>query len=82
MTRQEVFDKLQTIIIDQTGCESAQIHDGAEFAEDLDCDSLDGVELMMAVEEQFDIEIPDEDGPELLGTVGLAVDYIHGKLNG
>lgn len=69
-----VLDKIKKIIVDQLDVEESEITLETSF-EDLDADSLDIVELIMALEEEFGIEIPDEDG-EKLTTVGSAVDYI------
>ena len=72
---QEVFDKVQKIVAEQLGVEEAEVKPEANFASDLGADSLDTVELVMALEEEFDIEIPDE-AAEGIGTVQAAVDYI------
>ncbi len=73
-----VLDKIKKIIVDQLDVEESEITLETSF-EDLDADSLDIVELIMALEEEFGIEIPDEDG-EKLTTVGAAVDYINSKV--
>jgi acyl carrier protein len=70
-----VEQKIKQIIADQLGVEASEIADEASFAEDLGTDSLDRVELIMAFEEVFDIEISDED-TEKITTVQDAVDYI------
>lgn len=72
---ESVFDKVKAIIVDQLGVEEDQVTPDASFIEDLGADSLDIVELIMALEEEFDIEVPDEDAEKLL-TVRDAVDYI------
>ncbi|MCH7753492.1 acyl carrier protein, partial [candidate division KSB1 bacterium] len=64
-------DKVNEIIVDQLGVDAGEVKDGASFIDDLGADSLDTVELVMAFEEEFDIEIPDEDA-EKLNTVGDA----------
>ena len=69
------FDKVKEIIIEQLDVQADQVTADASFIEDLGADSLDTVELVMALEEKFDIEIPDEDA-ETIKTVRLAVDYI------
>ncbi|GJM45131.1 MAG: acyl carrier protein [Gemmatimonadota bacterium] len=69
------FDKVKEIIIEQLDVQSDQVTADASFIEDLGADSLDTVELVMALEEKFDIEIPDEDA-EKIKTVRLAVEYI------
>lgn len=73
-----VYDKIKQIVVDQLGVEDeGQVTVETSF-KDLDADSLDVVELIMALEEEFDIEIPDEDA-EKLTTVGAAVEYIKEK---
>ena len=76
----EYFDKVKEIIIDKLGVEEGKINMDAKFIDDLGADSLDTVELIMQFEEEFGIEIPDEDTESLL-SVGQAVDYISQKLN-
>ena len=71
--------KFQEIIVDRLGVEPAQITPEASFIDDLGADSLDTVELVMAFEEEFDIEIPDEDA-EKLTTVGKAMEYLRKRL--
>lgn len=71
------FDKVKSIVAEQLGVDSADITLETSF-DDLNADSLDVVELIMALEEEFDIEIPDEDA-EKIKTVGDAVDYIKEK---
>ncbi len=73
------FDKVKEVIIDKLGVEEDSIKSEAHFVNDLGADSLDTVELIMEFEEEFGIEIPDEDA-ENITTVGKAVDYIE-KLN-
>ena len=75
-----VEEKVVEIIIDQLGVEEKQVNPEASFIDDLGADSLDTVELVMALEEEFDIEIPDEDA-EKIATVQNAVDYIKDKTN-
>jgi acyl carrier protein len=70
-----VFEKVKEIIADQLGVDEEEIVSDARFIEDLGADSLDLVELIMALEEEFDLEIPDEDA-EKISTVGDAVEYI------
>ena len=76
----EHFDKVKEIIVDKLGVENGKITMEAKFIDDLGADSLDTVELIMQFEEEFGIEIPDEDAEGLL-SVGEAVDYISQKLN-
>ena len=79
MTKAEILEKLQQIIQDRLDVEKDQIVPGASIVEDLGADSLDIVELIMGIEEEFDIEIPDEDA-EKLTTVGEAINYAAAKL--
>lgn len=71
----EIFEKVKEITVDQLGVDADSVTLEASFVDDLDADSLDTVELMMALEEEFDIEIPDEDA-EKISTVSDAVNYI------
>ena len=71
-------DKIKQIIADQLGVKKEEVTDGAKFVDDLGADSLDTVELVMALEEEFGIEIQDEDA-EKLQTVGDALKYIEEK---
>jgi len=70
--------KIKSIIAEQLGVKVEEVVDGAKFVEDLGADSLDTVELVMALEEEFGIEIPDEDA-EKMTTVGEAMKYIEQK---
>ncbi|HEV2283327.1 MAG TPA: acyl carrier protein [bacterium] len=69
------FDRVKAIVVEQLGVDAAQVTPQSKFVEDLGADSLDVVELVMALEEEFDLEIPDEDA-EKIATVGEAVKYI------
>ena len=69
------FDKVKDVVLDKLGVEDSQITMEASFVDDLGADSLDTVELIMELEEEFGIEIPDEDA-ENITTVGSAVGYI------
>lgn len=69
------FEKVRDVIVDQLGVDADEVTMEASFVEDLGADSLDVVELIMGLESEFDIEIPDEDA-EKIGTVGDAVEYI------
>jgi acyl carrier protein len=69
------FDKVKEVIIDKLGVEEDAINTDAHFVNDLGADSLDTVELIMELEEEFGIEIPDEDAENMM-TVGSVVDYI------
>ncbi len=75
MTEQEIFDKLKPIIVEQLGAEEEKVTMEATFVDDLSADSLDIVELVMNIEEEFGIEIPDGDA-EKITTVGDVVNYI------
>jgi len=75
-----VEDKVKEIIVDQLGVDSKQVEGSASFIDDLGADSLDTVELVMALEEEFDVEIPDEDA-EKIATVQNAIDYIKSHTN-
>ena len=79
MKKEEMLARLKEIIIDRLDVEEDQIVPEASFVEDLGAGSLDIVELIMGIEEEFDIEIPDEDA-EKLTTVGEAMNYTLGKL--
>lgn len=70
-----VEERVKEIIIEQLGVDAGQVNQTAKFVEDLGADSLDTVELVMALEEEFSLEIPDEDA-EKITSVGDAVDYI------
>ena len=76
MDTEEVFDKVKGIIVEQLGVAEASVTMEASFIDDLGADSLDIVELVMALEEEFDIEIPDSDA-EKVTTVGDVVEYIN-----
>jgi acyl carrier protein len=75
MMAESVEEKVREIIVNELGVEADKVTDEASFVEDLGADSLDTVELVMAFEEEFDIEIPDEDA-EKLQTVGDAMRYL------
>ena len=70
-----VFEKVKEIIVEQLGVEEDDVTLESSFIDDLGADSLDIVELVMALEEEFDIEIPDSDAEKVV-TVGDVVDYI------
>ncbi len=76
---QEVFAKVQKIVVEQLEVEENRVTPEASFANDLGADSLDTVELVMALEEEFDIEIPDE-AAEQIDTVGKAVEHITSEI--
>ena len=75
MNTEEVFEKVKAIIINQLGVADTAVTMEASFIDDLGADSLDIVELVMALEEEFDIEIPDSDAEKVV-TVGDVVEYI------
>ena len=75
MNPEEIFDKVKEIIIEQLGVAESAITNEASFIDDLGADSLDIVELVMALEEEFDLEIPDNDAEKVV-TVGDVVEYI------
>ncbi|NEN95971.1 MAG: acyl carrier protein [Moorea sp. SIO1F2] len=78
MYMSDIFEKVQGIVSEQLDVEASEVTPEANFANDLGADSLDTVELVMALEEAFDIEIPDE-AAEKIDTVQKAVDYIGEK---
>ncbi|MGB0564833.1 MAG: acyl carrier protein [Spirulinaceae cyanobacterium] len=75
---QAIFERIQKVIVDQLEVPNEDVKPEASFADDLGADSLDIVELVMALEEEFDVEIPD-DAAEGIDTVGKAVNYIAEK---
>ena len=75
-----VEEKVREIIVDQLGVDEKQVIAGAAFIDDLGADSLDTVELVMALEEEFDVEIPDEEA-EKISKVQDAIDYINNNTN-
>ena len=75
-----VQEKVKSIIVDQLGVNEAEVTATASFVDDLGADSLDTIELVMAFEEAFGIEIPDEDA-EKIKTVKDAIDYIDSHVN-
>ncbi|NQY23528.1 MAG: acyl carrier protein [Arcobacter sp.] len=70
-----LLDDVKEVVVEQLDCEAAEVKEDSKFIEDLGADSLDVVELVMALEEKFDIEIPDEDAEGIL-TVQDAISYI------
>ena len=75
----DLEEKVKDIIVEELGVEREKLTGEASFMEDLGADSLDTVELVMAFEKEFDIDIPDEDA-EKLRTVGDAMNYLHEKI--
>ncbi len=76
-----VEQKVKELVVQQLGVNEEEVTPDASFMEDLGADSLDTVELVMAFEEEFSIEIPDEDA-EKIQTVGQAIEYIESKATG
>jgi acyl carrier protein len=70
-----MLEKVKEVVIEQLDCNADEVKEDSRFIEDLGADSLDVVELVMALEEEFDIEIPDEDAEKIL-TVADAIKYI------
>jgi acyl carrier protein len=77
----ELVEKVKDIIVEELGVERDKLSDDASFMDDLGADSLDTVELVMAFEKEFDLDIPDEEA-ENLATVGDALKYLHDKIGG
>ena len=73
-----MLDKIREIVVEQLGVDAEQVVPEADFVEDLGADSLDTVELIMAFEEEFDVEVPDTDA-EKIKTVQDVIDYIESK---
>ena len=80
MSKDDILAKLKPIIADQLGVDETQVTEDASFTDDLNADSLDLVEMIMSLEEQFKLQISDEDA-EKITTVGEAVDYIQEHLS-
>ena len=75
MTREEALERVRGILVEQLGVDDGQVTEDASFQGDLDADSLDLVELIMELEDQFGLKISDEDAQKI-ETVGQAVDYV------
>ncbi len=75
MNKEEILEKLKNIIVDQLGIDKESVTEESTFVDDLEADSLDIVELIMNIEEEFEIEIPDADAEKIV-TVGDVVKYI------
>jgi len=79
--RSEIAGRLSEVLVSELGLDEAKITEDAHFEEDLDVDSLGVVELLMALEDEFGVKIPDEEAESIM-TVGQAIDVVHGKLRG
>lgn len=75
LSKEQVLEKVKGVVVEQLGVSEDDVNENSSFTDDLGADSLDTVELVMALEEEFGTEIADEDA-EKLTTVGLTVDYI------
>ncbi len=80
MEREELLKKVKAIVSDKLSISEDQVTEQASFIEDLGADSLDTVELVMALEDEFGLDIPDEEA-EKLTTVGKSIDYILGRVS-
>ncbi len=74
-SREEIFERVKAVLSEQLGVDESEITEDASFQDDLDADSLDLVELIMELEDNFGMKIPDEDAQKIT-TVGQAVDYV------
>ena len=81
MERGEIAQRMNKLLVSELGLDESKLTDDANFEEDLEVDSLGVVELLMALEDEFGVKIPDEEA-ENIHTVGQAVDLVHGKLSG
>lgn len=81
MEKTEIQSKMTELLVDELGLDEEKITPDSRFEEDLEVDSLGVVELLMALEDNFGVQIPDEEA-EQLTTVGEAVDLVHTKING
>lgn len=79
MDRAEVAERLEAVLVSELGLDADKISEDASFEQDLEVDSLGVVELLMALEDEFGVKIPDEEAEDIR-TVGEAIDMVHGKL--
>lgn len=79
MDRSQVSERLKEVLVSELGLDAEKLADEASFEEDLEVDSLGVVELLMALEDEFGVKIPDEEAEDIR-TVGQAIDMVHGKL--
>ncbi len=79
MTQEELMEKVIAVVVEKLGVKEDQCKPEAKFVEDLGADSLDQVELVMALEDEFDLEIPDEDAQKLQ-SVGSVLEYVQSKI--
>jgi len=79
MTKEEILAKVKSVVSEKLNVGEDQVTTDAKFVEDLGADSLDQVELIMALEDEFDLKIPEEEA-EQLSTIGAAVEFILGKI--
>jgi acyl carrier protein len=77
-SREEIYERVKDVLVEQLGVDEGEINESASFQDDLDADSLDLVELIMELEDQFGVKISDEDA-QGIQTVGQAVDYISAR---
>ena len=82
MTMEEIFKTMQDLIAEQFAIDADEISMESSFVDDLGADSVDVVELVMAIEEEFELGVTQEEDLKALKTVGDAVNYVAGKLNG
>ena len=80
MDREQVAERLVNVLVSELGLDAEKINDEAHFEEDLDVDSLGVVELLMALEDEFDVKIPDEEAESIM-TVGPAIELLQSKQN-
>jgi acyl carrier protein len=80
ISKEEVYKKVKAVVVEQLGVSEDEVVEEASYTEDLGADSLDTVELVMALEEEFSTEIADDEA-EKLTTVGKTVDYVLNSLN-